>query len=184
MLHPLRSIVAVCALSLMCSAALAQELVDNPIYQSWAKFKPQTTVTMSNDTKMGGMGMKLDMIYKLTELTPEKAVVEITVKMPQGDNTSTVDILAKMKKQDVADAAMPSNLKGDVKVLPDEDVKIGDKTYKCKVIEFATETHGIKGTGKTWTCPDIPGQTVKMETTTDGPVKGTALIIVTAIDAK
>jgi hypothetical protein len=185
MLHPFRSMAAVCVLTLMCSAAIAQDLVDNPAYQSWAKFKAGTTVTLANDSNMGGMAMKMDLIYKLAELTPEKAVIEMTTRMPQGDTTSRMEILAKVKKEDVKEpGTMPPNVKGQAKVLPDEDVKIGDKTYKCKVVEFTSEIQGMKTTGKSWTCQDMPGQLVKMETTMAGAMEGTTKMTVTAVDAK
>ena len=184
MLHSFRSIVAMCALSLMCSAGMAQEMVDNPAYQSWAKFKPGTTVMLTNQTDMGGMAMKMDMTYKLAELTPEKAVVEMTTKMPQAENTTKMEIMAKMKKEDVKDVAMPPNVKGEAKVLPDEDVKIGDKTYKCKVIEFTSEAQGMKTSGKSWTCPDMPGQMVKTESKMSGTMEGTMTMVVTSVDMK
>lgn len=183
MLHPFRSIV-VCALALMGSAAMAQEMVDNPTYQSWAKFKPGTTVSLSSDSNMGGVAMKMDMTYKLVELTPEKAVVEMTMKMPQGDNTTKMDIMAKVKKEDVRDVTMPPNAKGDAKALPDEDVKIGDKTYKCKVVEFTGENEGMKTAGKSWSCADMPGQIVKMETKMSGALEGTTKMTVTAAEIK
>ncbi len=184
MLYPFRSMAAMCALVLMCSAVMAQEMVDNPTYQSWAKFKPGTTVTLSSDSNMGGMAMKMDMTYKLAELTPEKAVVEMTMKMPQGDNTTKMDIMAKVKKEDAKDVTMPPNAKGEAKVLPDEDVKIGDKTYKCKVVEFTSEAKGMKSTGKSWTCAEVPGQMVKMETKMGGVMEGTTKLTVTAVDVK
>ena len=184
MLHPFRLMGAVIALTLMGSAAMAQEMVDNPAYQSWAKFKPGTTVTLTNQSSVGGMSMKMDMVYKLAELTPQKAVVEMTMKMPEGDNATKMEIMAKMKKEDVKDVTMPPNVKGEAKVLPDEDVKIGDKTYKCKVIEFTSEAEGMKTTGKSWTCPDMPGQLVKMESKMGGTVEGTTTMAVTAVDAK
>lgn len=180
-----RLLVSAFAITLVGSLAFAQELVDNPAYQAWARFKPGTSVTLTSETSMAGMSTKVDMTHKLAELTPEKAVVETTVAMPQGNNTNKMEILAKVKKEDVRDPAqLPPGVKGQMKVLPDEEVKVLDKTYKCKVVEFTGQQQEMEISGKSWTCPDIPGQLAKLETRMGGQMSGTTQLTVTALTIK
>ena len=126
------------------SVALAQELVDNPVYQSWAKGKPGTTVTLSQEIIAMGSMRRMDMTSKLVELTPAKAVVETTSKNIESNSQTTTkaEVRAKVKKQDlVGTLTMEPGIK--VKLLPDEDVTVGGKTYKCKVFEWTGELRGM-----------------------------------------
>src|SRR3954451_4019453 len=61
--------------------ARGADMVDNPQYQSWAKHKPETSITLHNDTSAMGMSMIQQVVQTLSEVTPEKATVEIAVTM-------------------------------------------------------------------------------------------------------
>src|SRR5262249_13962223 len=56
-----------------------REKIENPQYKSWAGFKPGTTVVHRTVTKATGADGETvtTSTYKLIELTPDKAVVEV-----------------------------------------------------------------------------------------------------------
>ena len=66
--------------ALWVSPVRAQDMVENPVYESWAAHKPGTEVVMEMDTTMGEMKMAMDLTHTLVELDAEKAVVETTAK--------------------------------------------------------------------------------------------------------
>lgn len=192
-----RSLAAVFALSLLASPALADDLVDNPAYQSWATCKPGSTLTRTSEGTMGGVVIRYQIASKLVELTAEKAVVDIVIRSlgpdmkPEADSPADkrpakrTEILARVKKEDVQRPdAVPAGVKGQTKVLPDEDVTVAGKTYKCQVVQFAGESQGTTVSGAFWTCPTVPGQLVKMEEKFGGAVQGTAKMTLTAVDLK
>ena len=163
----------VCAVSVaavvVCASILAADLVDNPRYQEWAKYKPGTLVKMDLSTVAGGMNMKSSITTTLKEVTPEKVVLEIKTSMPilgvapQESARITIEP-AKIEMADIK----PTNPEQmpNCKVINKgtEDLKIGDKTYKCNWYEMEMEQQGVKFNTKYWTCDDILDKLVKSET--------------------
>jgi hypothetical protein len=155
------------AAMMICVSAFAAELVDNPAYQNWAKYKVGTSVTFSNEITMGGMNMSMEMTQTLAELTPEKATVEVQMTnamMPGEMPKQKMAIPAKVEQGKVQEPGkMPEGMKGEAKSLGKEKVKIGDVEYTCEVTAFTGEGMGMKSEGKSWSCPDVPSGLVKME---------------------
>jgi hypothetical protein len=164
-----------CAIACMCLMAgvsrAADELVDNPAYKSWSKHKVGSTVELQSSTDAGGQTFKTAMTQKLVELTPEKAVVEMSIKIDIPGATAPPaqkqSFAAKVKKEDATVGKLPQGMKGEVKDKGSEKVSVAGKSYNCKVYEFTGEQNGVKSTGKTWTSEEIPGTLVKMESTTN-----------------
>lgn len=157
----------------------------NPIYKSWASHKPGTTVKMKRDSEVNGTKASTEVTQTLKEVTPEKVVVEIK-------NTSDVD------GHKVDTTAIPTDipakgpsLKTNAKAVatPDvkkseETVKVGDKSYKCKVLEVVTKTGGLTASSKTWTCDEVPGTLVKSEIKTEGQFATTSKSELTEVTLK
>jgi len=89
------------------SSACFAEMVDNPIYQSWAVLKPGSTVTTNTFIQMDGVGAEIPAVIQedtLVEVTPEHVVVSTTVdnrmtSMKQGPGPATTrKIPAKVEK--------------------------------------------------------------------------------------
>ena len=163
-------LLAACLLCLFVAvpalAAADEEMVDNPAYKSWSKYKPGSTVTMGMTTKAAAFEMKADMVTKLVSIDKDKAVVEVTSKVPgapaQPGQKQTVP--AKVKKSEATSGgALPPGTKGSVKEKGEETVEVSGKKYKCKVMEFDGEAQGNKTTGKIWSTEEIPGMMAKME---------------------
>src|SRR4051812_13051530 len=81
--------------------ARGADMVDNPQYQSWAKHKPGTSINLHNDTSAMGMSMIQQVVQTLTDVTPDKATVEIAVTMEMAGQKHDVkqkhDIPAKVE---------------------------------------------------------------------------------------
>jgi hypothetical protein len=185
------SAVSILVITLFACAgfARAEEMVANPQYTAWAKFKPGTMITMKMATT-GAQALNMQIVQTLKEVTPEKAAVDVATKMDMGGQTrdmptQTVSVDAKVTKDKAAQAEMPPGMKGDVKQLADEDVTVGGKTYKAKVSEFSGEQQGMKVKGKAWRSDEVPGGVVKMESSYQGPQgNGDMKMELVSVDAK
>ncbi len=164
----LRSCVAVVVMCAMCTTVLAAEMVDNPRYLDWSKYKPGTFIKMQSTTVAGGQNIKSTITTTLKEVTADKLMLEMKTSMAipgiPAQETSTMmtepSKIEKAKIKPTTPEEMPN-----CKILNKgtEDLKIGDKTYKCNWYEMETEQQGMKMTSKYWTCNDVLGKAVKME---------------------
>lgn len=169
----LKGTVAAIAAVAVCTSILAADLVDNPRYQSWAKYKPGTLVKMDMVTAAGGQDMKSTITTTLKEVTPEKVVLEMKTSMTipgmadPMDNVMSMTEPAKIEKEKIK----PTNPEQmpNCKVIGKgtEAVKIGDKSYKCDWYEVEMEQQGMKISTKFWTCNDLPDKMVKNDTKMD-----------------
>ena len=191
----LRSVLAAyVGLCLLAPAARAQssseELVDNPGYKSWAGHKVGTAVTYDSTTDAAGQQFKMQMTQKLTELTKEKAVIEVTTKIdiagapPQPPQKQ--EVKAKVKKSEiVGTGTLPPGVKGEAKEKGKEKIEVAGKSYECQVWEFTGEANGVKTSGKSWTSDKIPGTLAKMESSAEvGGQKMKTTMAMTKIETK
>jgi len=172
--------VAVCAFSLVARA----EMIDNPTYKAWAAQKVGTSVKMRMLSEAAGNKTKMETTTTLTELTPDKAVVEAKTTMEVSGQK--MDLPAQ--KQEIP-AKIDNAGKGTTGPKPDvkeseETVDVGGKSYKCKVTESTSEAGGNKTTAKVWMCPEVPGGMVKMVSNTDGQIKSTTTMELVEVAAK
>jgi hypothetical protein len=159
---------------MLASVAFGQQ-VDNPQYTGWAKFKPGTTVTMKSqsETKMQGMAdpMKSEMTSttKLVDMKPDEATVETTTKMVMMGNETAMPANT-MKVPAKVDSGKAGPATADMKNVKEgtDKVEVGGKSYDCKTKEYDMETNGMKTHTKVWTSDQVPGGTVKMESTSTG----------------
>ena len=158
-----------CGLLVSAGRAADEELVENPAYKSWSGHKAGSAVTYQSTTNVGAQNIKTEITQKLVEHTPEKAVVEVSVKIDipgaQAPPAQKQELKAKVKKSEATVGKLPEGMKGQVKEKGTEKVELAGKSYTCKVYEFTGEQNGVKTSGKSWTSEQIPGTLAKMETT-------------------
>jgi hypothetical protein len=163
------------------------DMIDNPAYQAWAKFKQGTSVTYSTDSTAMGNTTSSTTTSKLTDLTPDKATVQVTTSMNVGGNkmdmpAQTQDIPAKIKK--------PSDTGGDQTTdkpkteTGSEDVTAAGNTYSCKKTTVTLDQNGMTIKVTTWTCDKVPSGVVKTDTETSGSVTASVKMALTAVDVK
>ena len=187
------SIAATTLLALwVVSPVVAQEMVDNPTYKSWAAHKPGTEVVMDLQTVMGEMKMTMELTHTLLEVNAEKAVVETTAKanipgVPAGTNPPKQKhtFNAQVPKSELDKSKLPPGVTGDIKEVGKESIDVAGKTHECTVSEFKGGNEGGEQTGKIWNSADIPGGMGKMTATGKTAAGDTSLnITVKSITAK
>jgi hypothetical protein len=160
----------------------AAEMVDNPAYQAWAKHKPGTTVVLTerstrfagpttrNDGGSGPIGgMTRTMTDKLIELTPEKAVIERSMRIRTGNrqfiSTNTIPAKIEAGPAELPDDTSPARWDVTDRTEAQEELKIGDKTYQAKTTLFKVSEKSGKATGeiKVWWSQDVPGALLKTQ---------------------
>jgi hypothetical protein len=175
------------------SAALAadekDEMVDNPKYKVWAKFKPGATAVhieknvLHGEEKAdfpGGVDEKT-ITYTLLSSSEDKVVVKCVVT--ETDHLGTIEqsptkitYPAKIKKSNLAAALDEFGAK-----IKDETemVKAAGKDLKCMVVEGKTKKGDDAFEFKLCFCYDVPGGLVKRSRTAKRGDKVTAETTIT-----
>ena len=165
----LKACVAAIAAVVVCTSIFAADLVDNPRYQAWAKYKAGTNVKMDMTTAAGGQNMKSALTTTLKEVTPEKVVLEMKTNMAMPGMAPIENVMTMTEPAKIEPAKIKPT---DPEKIPNckviskgtEDVKIGDKSYKCDWYEVEMEQQGMKITSKWWSCNDLPDKMIKNDT--------------------
>ncbi|NLI78489.1 MAG: hypothetical protein GX442_18875 [Candidatus Riflebacteria bacterium] len=174
-LSPVLLVLVVVLLS--APAGFAQEKVDNPVYQNWAKFKPGTMVKYAQTSEMMGNKTQSEVAYTLLEVTPEKVVIEM------GGSTVIMGNQTEMPKTRIeypakADAADP-NVKSAINAKTsqsEEEIEVAGGKIRCKVFETTVEQQGSQIKSRFWSSDDVPGTLVKSETTMEKPVQSVTVL--------
>jgi hypothetical protein len=148
--------------------ASAQDTVDNPQYQEWAKWREGAFVTLKSESVIDGQVQVVTIqTQTLKKLTAEKAVVEYATTTEAGGQTikappMTLDIVARFPKVKVN----PTDPKFDPKDIPKFTETKGRETLTISGKKLDCEWHQVEFMGfttKTWTSDQVPGRLVKME---------------------
>ena len=175
------------SLAIVSFARADDETIDNPAYQAWAKFKPGTLVKYSTETNAMGNASTMETTQTLTDITPDKAMVEVKISMVVAGNKMDMpaqpaqEIPAKIKKVDASANPPSATTAPDVST---EDVQAAGKTYSCKKTTVISEQNGLKSTTTTWTCDDIPGSVVKLDSEVTGSMTSSTKMILSDFEPK
>jgi hypothetical protein len=150
-----------------------EEMIANPAYTHWSVFKVGTTVTRREKVKFPADSeegqrypdhtLVKDISYKLLEVTPAKAVVEVIESeygrgMIEESAPFKISYLAKMKK------GLASNKENFTKHKEEEvEIKILDKTYKATLVDTLHKNGPLTRAHKVWLSDEIPGGILKDE---------------------
>jgi hypothetical protein len=131
--------------------------VDNPDYQRWASFKVGSWVKMKSEIEAGGNKMALpqELTHTLLELDDKKVVVEEVLVNTLLDKDSPKQEKSKKRSYKSTTSKKEAAMEGD------EEIEIAGKKMKCHWVELKSTT----ASSKTWSHPDVPGGTVRMELT-------------------
>lgn len=181
--------IAAWLVAVVFSTPALADTMDNPVFASWAKMREGSSVTMKMTSEVAGQKTESTMTSTLTKLTADVATVEmVTVTKAAGqefrnepikiDNKKVVELPPGKKKEDFA---KPEGFVDQ----GEETLKIGDKTYKTKWVRVKIEKDGSVYEGKTWSCDDVPGTMVKMETkSSGGGVNATTSLVLVEVKSK
>jgi RNA polymerase sigma factor (sigma-70 family) len=133
--------------------------VDNPLFHLWPSVRG-TKVQYARATRItggvpGGNGqvLKSTVSYEVFKVTP----TELTIKV--GEDSFAIP------------AKIIPNSQEFPKLTGKEDVKIGDKTFSCKVYRYTTtigaeagfDTYGLPAEITVWVTPEVPGGVVRRQ---------------------
>lgn len=184
------SLCFIMSLSMLTNAALAAEdLVDNPQYAGWSKFKPGTSVKYSQATVAMGQNTEGEIVMTLIAITPEKATIETKMSMVMEGKkvdmpAQKLDIAAKVPKSQAKDTGEPDgSAKAETKQGA-EKIEVGGKTYDCKWTEVTSDQNKMHMIAKTWLSDEVPGKMVKMEATTTGEMASTVKLTLAGVETK
>jgi len=164
------------------SSGIAADSIENPIYATWAKLKPGTTVVQKIITDSAGQKSETIMTYKLKEVTADKVVLDLVTKSKiagvefeapaQPYEIQKMTPLPEGKtKEDVA-KAKPEGVTSE----GEETMKIGGKDYKTQWYKYKTKSGDFEMESQSWTSPDVPNMTVKMVSKTSGATASTTTL--------
>jgi hypothetical protein len=149
------------------------QVVDNPLYTAWSRFKLGSSATITTAEP----NHSIVMIRKLVEVTPERIVLELKrTETFRGEaypaRIEKEELLAKctaMAPEDLAkynaSAAASAAIKWDVK-KSDEDLVVKGQKVHCHRVERQANIDGRAVKTTNWCSSDIPGGFVKTETST------------------
>jgi len=150
------AVASILILMLVTPSVRADDVVDNPRYQGWAKFNVGSSATYTGEVGQGAAKGEVERTYKLAEKADDHVVVEITTTTTTAGNIKTIPV----QKMTIP-AKMP---KADVTELAKEEVEAAGKKYPCTVYELTNYVPKLKDSKlKAWMNDEIPGGFVKMD---------------------
>jgi hypothetical protein len=142
------------------------ERTENPLYCRWSKFTPGTTVVFKETTENNSIKTLASTQYRLTNLSEEKAVVEMEGTVISPDGTRTTDPSTELVH--VHWFELPPGVTKDKYWKPAGIFAEGDETLNLAGKSIATHWYKYKGrveagetNGQLWISEDVPGGVVK-----------------------
>ena len=169
----IRMVVAASMLVASLELVSAQEMIPNPEFASWAKFRKGTSVTRKMTSGLNGITTETRMITTLLEVTETKVVVEIS----EVTHLNGMDIRTPPKKHEIPKTLplTPGQKPHIPGSRPQGTVEEGTETMKIGGIDYKTRWYRTKATrsgseveGRFWFADEMPGIVVKIESTTKG----------------
>jgi hypothetical protein len=154
----------------------ADETIDNPEFASWSKFKVGTSITIKSITEFGGMSTESQQVVKLVEATADKLVLDtagsttvagmkIDIPAMKREIAKTITLTVDLKKAKADAEKLPPDAKTEEGA---ETLTMGGAQFKCKWRRTQITIMGNATDTKIWTSDDVPGGTLKMESSTGG----------------
>ena len=164
------------------ATTVPEEIVENPFYLAWVKYKPGTTVEFELKTDAVGQQMTTHITQRLVEVSPEKVVVDVEARIdvpgipnPPQPQKQTKTFLPGVPKSEALRSLRPPGAVGDPIDAAAETVHAAGKEIACTVTEFPGHNGTGEGKAKAWRSPQIPGGMVKMESAS--PVMKVELVV-------
>lgn len=178
-----RPLIAIVASALFAAPAWADS-IENPTFASWAKVKKGTVVTLKQSSEFAGQKSESTSISTLVELTADVATIELVNVIKVGDmEIKTPPTKVEVKKM----SELPPGKKKEDYAKPEGLVDQGTEAITVDGVEYKTKWQSIKLKSgdtdiesKSWTCEDVPGLVVKMESKskTMGMISTTTMLLV------
>lgn len=146
----------------------------NPEYIQWSHFKPGTSVTLQTVSISNGQELKSVVTHELMKIEPDRLIIQTrTTLLAAGQSMASpvVDREIPSKVEPPASAPASTQPTGQILDEMEDTVTVNGKNYKCKVVSVQFDHEGTQTLSKTWSCPEVPGQIVRIEVKTAGGVQ-------------
>ena len=138
------------------------ELVNNPAYAHWARFKRGTTVVQKQTVTLSdGRKIEHDITVRLAEKSKDKVVIE-TTQTPTMDGMvsstrtfTTFPAKVRMERVHTPRATLDSFAEGE------EEIAVRGKKFTAHWVEAVTKAGDEVTTRKVWSAWEVPGGVVK-----------------------
>lgn len=159
--------IALLAAAMTCPPSVAEE-VESPLFKSWARTKPGTSITLKMTTDSASGRIETKTRYTLAKLDREMAIVELV--STSGATGEAADespqeikirrmfpVLPGVKKEEIG---KPSGAiaKGE------ETITIAGKEYKAQWYDTKGMTEAGESITRTWISDEVPGLVLKAVT--------------------
>jgi len=171
----LTHVVVIGAVLACLSPLQAQEMVENPEFTSWSKFKKGTSVTMKSTRVTKTKASEVIITNTLIDVGVDKLVIESSSVVK---NEKEKDFKTEPEKREVKRIIpLPKSLTKEDFVASKppgttdegtETLKFGTLELKTKWYKYSAEVAGIKIEGKRWVSSEMTVSIVKNEMTTTG----------------
>ncbi|WP_459557125.1 hypothetical protein [Lacunimicrobium album] len=161
------------------SGSLQAEEFPNPLYTNWAKFKPGTSVTQKSSVDAPGFKTETELTYELIKVTEKDVTLKYTANMTfNGQMVATPPqemVYTKMvtRHEAVAESKEEQPVQEyKSETDPDETLTIDGQKFVCRVSRSTNKMGDINASTKVWQSDDVPGQTLKLESSVDQGAAG------------
>lgn len=164
-------------------AAAAQQMVEAPIYKSWAGRPVGTVVVFRSVTEAKGERLETTIRHKLVGLDARKAVVEVS-RTDSGSEEPEAQEFTHNRMFPVPAGGRPEDVGRPKDPLDqgEEVVAIAGKEYQAVWFDQKQRTEAGESIVRTWICDEVPGRLLKSKTRTPAVDKVATLELVEIIE--
>ncbi len=129
---------------------------ETPDYKYWSGCKPGSWVRCRIDQKTPEYELTQVVTIRLLSVDAEGAKVELTQRVYSGENTISAT---------VGEKRVPARVTAELGIVKESDeiLEIAGRKLSCRRSDVRREVGGVPFKMSFWTCPDVPGGTVKSE---------------------
>ncbi|RUL88789.1 hypothetical protein [Tautonia sociabilis] len=159
------------AVAVSSSPALARQMVEAPLYSSWARVPVGTKITLRTVTESGGQKVEALTSQTLLSVDEKQAVVEQTFLGSDAKGTSQegtqlirhrrwFPLPSGKSKEDIG---KPS----DAIASGEETIELAGRTFEASWYDASGQTEAGPSMTRTWIADDVPGRLLKAVTTVE-----------------
>jgi hypothetical protein len=167
-------VLAVAALLSCVQPLRAQELVDNPEFESWSKFKKGTSISMKSTNLRDNVASEVILTTTLLEVKADRVVIQsvAVVKGKDSDFKSEPDKHEILKSvplpKGMTKADFVANKPPGTTEQGTETLKLAGVEIKATWFKYQVDEGGAKIQATRWVSAEVPGMIVKSEIAVSG----------------
>ncbi len=163
----MKTLAGVALAAVLAGAGPQDEMVENPEYKGWVGQKVGAWVKYKSEWDAGGKKMESIAVFKLKELTPEKAVISPTTEMDMGGEKRTMDMPARNVPAKIKKGTDTEGSKVEILKEGEEEIEVKGTKYKCQWVDAKVTNKLGEMNIRVWRSDKIVGGAAKMTMKSD-----------------